>query len=102
MGAERFTEGAPITIGGGTVNLVDSAPHPNAAKVFINWLLSREGQIAFQDAIRLPSLRRDTPKSAFADISVPKPGGKYVDGGAEAFARVSIAEVVDIVNAAAG
>jgi ABC-type Fe3+ transport system substrate-binding protein len=24
------------------------APHPNAAKVFINWFLSREGQMALQ------------------------------------------------------
>jgi ABC-type Fe3+ transport system substrate-binding protein len=26
------------------------APHPNAAKVFLNWLLSREGQITMQKA----------------------------------------------------
>ena len=28
--------------------LMDKPPNPNAAKVFINWLLSREGQISFQ------------------------------------------------------
>jgi iron(III) transport system substrate-binding protein len=31
-------------IQGGTVWLFKNAPHPNAAKLFINWLLSKEGQ----------------------------------------------------------
>ena len=30
------------------LSLMDKAPHPNAAKVFVNWLFSREGQISFQ------------------------------------------------------
>ena len=36
---------------GGSANnmlsMADRAPHPNAAKVFINWLLSKEGQMAW-------------------------------------------------------
>lgn len=28
----------------GTVSMMDRAPHPNAAKVYINWLLSKAGQ----------------------------------------------------------
>jgi len=30
--------------GFGTVSLMDHAPHPNAAKLYINWLLSKAGQ----------------------------------------------------------
>ena len=30
--------------GFGTVSMMDHAPHPNAAKVYINWLLSKAGQ----------------------------------------------------------
>jgi iron(III) transport system substrate-binding protein len=30
--------------GYGTVSLMDHAPHPNAAKLYANWLLSREAQ----------------------------------------------------------
>ena len=42
-------------------------PHPNAARVFVNWLLSREGQTALQRAANTPnnseeSLRTDIPK----------------------------------------
>ena len=51
----------------GTLALVNRAPHPNAAKVFINWLLSRAGQIALQRRTMnaespADSLRIDIPK----------------------------------------
>ena len=47
--------------------LINRAPHPNAAKVALNWLLSREGQIAYQRIFTLgdegpDSLRIDIPK----------------------------------------
>jgi ABC-type Fe3+ transport system substrate-binding protein len=54
--------------------LVNRAPHPNAARVYINWFLSREGQITSQSAeVQNPgesstnSLREDIPK----DILIP-------------------------------
>jgi iron(III) transport system substrate-binding protein len=43
-----WKEGASLSTGGGSLSLLNRAPHPNAAKVFINWFLSREGQIALQ------------------------------------------------------
>lgn len=100
LAGEQFREGAPITVNGGSVNLVESAPHVNAAKVFINWLLSREGQIAFQSNVNLPSLRLDTPKEGFGETLVPKAGVKYVNGSTEEYSRISIAQVVDIINEA--
>ena len=39
-----WKEGGMLEPGAFTVAWADSAPHPNASKVFINWLLSREGQ----------------------------------------------------------
>ena len=44
----QFKEGAFVGPSQGGVNLFKNAPHPNAAKVAINWLLSREGQDAYQ------------------------------------------------------
>jgi ABC-type Fe3+ transport system substrate-binding protein len=50
------------------ITLLNRAPHPNAAKVFINWVLSREGQTAFQkvsvadNAASGNSMREDIPK----------------------------------------
>ncbi len=65
----RFAaEGAPIraiAINDGTVLSVlttaayAGAPHPNAAKVFINWFLSPEGQTIFGKNATVASVRKD-------------------------------------------
>jgi iron(III) transport system substrate-binding protein len=43
-----WKEGVQLTSGGGSMSLIKGGPNPNAAKVFINWFLSRRGQIALQ------------------------------------------------------
>jgi iron(III) transport system substrate-binding protein len=45
--------------GGYAVGILKSAPHPNAAKVFVNWLLSKEGQELWGQAMLDASRRRD-------------------------------------------
>jgi iron(III) transport system substrate-binding protein len=67
IGPYHLKEGANIVPVLGTTSLMSNAPHPNAAKVFINWLLSREGQIAYHKSRLLglspaDSLRTDIPK----------------------------------------
>jgi iron(III) transport system substrate-binding protein len=42
-------EGSSVTAYNGTLSFFNRAPHPNAAKVAVNWLLSREGQAAWLD-----------------------------------------------------
>ncbi len=47
--------------------LLNRAPHPNAATVFINWMLSRKGQTTLQDVLNstgrvFESMREDIPK----------------------------------------
>ena len=41
--------------------LINRAPHPNAAKVFINWLLTKDGQTAWNKHLVTNSRRFDTP-----------------------------------------
>lgn len=47
------------------VAVFKNAPHPNAAKVFVNWFLTQEGQTAWIDAWNAPvprnSRRNDVP-----------------------------------------
>jgi iron(III) transport system substrate-binding protein len=50
-------EGLPGSNGYGTLGVVKNPPHPNATKVFVNWLLSKEGQ-DFYSKIMLQSTRR--------------------------------------------
>jgi len=80
-----WREGAAITASPGSVSLINRAPHPNAAKVLINWLLSREGQIAVQklgDPSDPPNSRRmDIPKDGIAPHLRLVEGRKYLDIG---------------------
>ena len=58
----QLQEGSRISVGGNSLMLVDSGPNPNAAKLFANWFLSREGQDLFQKTNGDNSLREDISK----------------------------------------
>jgi iron(III) transport system substrate-binding protein len=62
--------------GFGTVSLMDRAPHPNAAKLYINWLLSKAGQTEYGRTGH-NSRRLDVEHPAPAML--PKDGVRYVD-----------------------
>jgi iron(III) transport system substrate-binding protein len=92
---DHLKEGAYITAGSGGVALINKAPHPNAAKVALNWLLSREGQIAYQKIFTQgndgpDSLRIDIPKD-----KVPK-GNLRPQGEANLYPFVDRAEWMDM------
>jgi iron(III) transport system substrate-binding protein len=80
----HFKEGASLSVAFGQLALMNRAPHPNAAKVFVNWLLSRDGQSAFQRVISMPgeaknSRRIDVPKDHIPAAERRVDGGKYFD-----------------------
>ena len=54
--ADAVKEGTYLTGAWGTVGLINRGPHPNAAKLFIDFLLSQEGQEMMQKN-RRPTLR---------------------------------------------
>jgi iron(III) transport system substrate-binding protein len=92
---EHLKEGAYITAGSGGVALFNKAPHPNAAKVALNWLLSREGQIAYQ---RIFTQGNDGPDSLRIDIpkdKVPK-GNRRPQGDESRYPFVDRAEWMDM------
>lgn len=70
-------EGTFITAGIGSVIYMDKAPHPNAAKVFLNWLLSKEGQTVWAKATGYVSLRLDVTAKPLIPELVPLPGVQY-------------------------
>ena len=47
--------------GVGAISLPAKRPHPNAAAVFINWLLTKETQTGLMKAVKLNSRRNDVP-----------------------------------------
>ena len=82
LDAEDWKEGGSSSAAGGTLGIPTRAPHPNAAKVFVNWLLSREGQIALQKLGRPDahnSRRIDIPKDEVDPYNRLEEGKKYFD-----------------------
>lgn len=71
----RVKEGGSLTSSSGSIALPSGQiPHPNATKVLINWLLTREGQTLFSKSIFMPSARIDVPVPEGLEDSVPLPG----------------------------
>jgi iron(III) transport system substrate-binding protein len=81
----QWKEGTQLTSGGGSMSLIKGGPNPNAARVFINWFLSRRGQTALQKYTDLygeepPNSRRiDIPKDMLPPGNRIIPGKKYLD-----------------------
>jgi iron(III) transport system substrate-binding protein len=73
MGDITKMNGGP---GFGCVALMERAPHPHAAAVYLNWLLSKEGQVEYVKSGR-NSRRLDVPPSDPALAG--KPGVTYMD-----------------------
>lgn len=97
-------EGAAVVAQAGTLALMNRAPHPNAAKVFVNWWLSREGQLALQKESAkggsgdIPdSLRIDIPKDDVPPDNRRQEGFKYfdLDSRREWFDRKPIQKIVE-------
>ena len=80
----QWKESRAISAGNmGSIVLPTQPPHPNAARVFVNWLLSREGQTALQRAANTPynseeSLRTDVPKDMVRSEVRRVDGVKYL------------------------
>lgn len=74
-----LSEGTVGTSGSGNLALINRAPHPNAAKVFVNWMLTKDGQLLFSKAMDFPSARLDVSTSHIDPVKVPDPkGGWYM------------------------
>jgi iron(III) transport system substrate-binding protein len=75
-------------VGAGTdpASWLASSPNTNAAKVFLNWILSRDGQTQFQKLTRENSLRVDIPKEGIVNpFSILDPKREYLFTGLEEY-----------------
>ena len=61
----QLREGSDISPGFGALSLFNRQAHPNAAKVYINWLLSKDGQTEFSRAQRRICLMTLTQSGSF-------------------------------------
>ncbi len=86
-----------VTPSDGTLAVVRNAPHQNAIKVYLDYLLSQEGQTAWTKASGLPSLRTDVAKDHIPEVLIPKEGVKYQETGLEKYVLMR-KDVVDFLN----
>ena len=79
--APVFPTDAPGILTGsyGLISLVNKAPHPNTAKLFINWLAGRDAQGPFAEARICASLRTDVKYQNLPAWVFPQKGTKYLD-----------------------
>ncbi len=91
-------EGVHLTAGAGGVALFRNPPHPNAARLFVNWALTKEGGTLLSKAIGGQSARLDVPTDFLDSRFVRQEGPqKYFNTitaedtrKKEAFARVAM------------
>jgi len=69
----QLKEGTPVTLGAANIVLINRAPHPNAAKLYVNWVLSKEGSTLYAKANGVPSLRVDVPTDHVEPWMIPLP-----------------------------
>jgi ABC-type Fe3+ transport system substrate-binding protein len=75
-------------VGAGTdaASWLASSRNSDAAKVFLNWILSREGQIQFQQLTHENSLRIDIPKEGIVNpFYILDPKREYIFTGLEEY-----------------
>lgn len=71
---------ATTSAGFGMLGMFDSAPHPAAAKVFANWIASKEGMEVWARARKESPTRNDIDEASFMSATaIPQPGVDYLD-----------------------
>lgn len=73
----RFAGEGYVSHSGGSIVLLKKAPHPNAGKVFLNWLLTKEGQTLWSRADGTQSARIDVPTDHLNPNMRRNPNIKY-------------------------
>lgn len=69
----------PTMSGNPLIGLMNNAPHPHAAKLFVNWAASREGMEFLTKTAKNVPVRLDTDKSGLPAYLIPQPGKQYAD-----------------------
>lgn len=75
-----------MSTGGSTVYVYNRRPHPNATKVFMNWLLSKKTMYEMGKAMRMDSRRQDVQPISRPERT-PIKGAKYLESQREEYAQ---------------
>lgn len=73
----QVKEGTYLSIDGAVVTLMNKRPHPRATTIFVNWFLSKEGQLHVQKTLGYTSARVDIGTEGVDKLKIRRPGVKY-------------------------
>lgn len=68
-----------VGAGSGLLVLMKKAPHPNSARLLVNWMASKEGVEFLSRIHRVASTRSDVDESFLPPDQIPRPGVSYFD-----------------------
>ncbi len=77
--ADVKAEPRGVSAGAAILNAFTPAPHPNAQKLFVNWLLSKEGVSILSQAAQFAPARVDVPGEGVLPIMFPRKGDVLVN-----------------------
>jgi iron(III) transport system substrate-binding protein len=97
LDSARMKEGAYYTSGNGSLVAVHAAPHPNALKVYLDYLLSKSGQTEWTKSQGFPSLRQDVPTDNVQALLIPKPNVNYQQNSSEQYVKMQ-PEIADFLK----
>jgi iron(III) transport system substrate-binding protein len=101
LGGKDMEEGSYLSAGPASLGVINRAPHPNATKVYLDYLLSREGQTAFARGVGFASRRTDVPADHVPEILVPNPNVPFKETYKESYSVIK-QEVSDYLRALLG
>ncbi|HEX6512573.1 MAG TPA: extracellular solute-binding protein [Chloroflexota bacterium] len=78
--APQLKEGTDISAASGDVAVFNNAPHPNATKVYVNWLLTKDAQTALAKANDFTDARADVNADWTEPWRTPQPNAIETDG----------------------
>ncbi|HLH24780.1 MAG TPA: extracellular solute-binding protein [Chloroflexota bacterium] len=87
-----------MTAGSGIAILLNRAPHPNAARLLINWLASREGLEVYARAEHSVPLRNDIDPTWVESYEIPQPGVEYFDTFGWEFSKLERAPISEKIK----
>ncbi|MBI4332254.1 MAG: extracellular solute-binding protein [Chloroflexi bacterium] len=79
-------EGTYVATDSAGITMLKNPEHPNAAKLFVNWVLTKEGITWVAKAYGGQSARVDVPTDFLDPDKLRQPGVKYLDANTEEFA----------------
>ncbi|MBI4330842.1 MAG: extracellular solute-binding protein [Chloroflexi bacterium] len=78
LASPPLKEGKGLGASNGGLAVPTKPAHPNATIIFVNWLLSKEGQTVAARTFAAASTRVDVPPEGVHEMFVVQPGQKYI------------------------